>query len=62
MNACVPGMATVVVETAGDSQADVAPVLEQECQTWDWARTAGVSAQELRQALSESLEMGSVPI
>jgi hypothetical protein len=55
------GMVTVVVETAGDSQADVAPVLEQECQTWDWARTAGVSAQELRTALRESLEMGSVP-
>jgi hypothetical protein len=55
------GMVTVVVETAGDSQADVAPVLEQECQTCDWGRTAGVSAQELRKALPESLEMGSVP-
>jgi hypothetical protein len=29
--------------------------LEQECATWDWARTAGVTAQELRQALRELL-------
>ena len=29
--------------------------LEQECATWDWARTAGVTAQELREALSELL-------
>ena len=33
--------------------------LDQECETWDWARTAGVSAQDLRKALSE--EMGYVP-
>ena len=29
--------------------------LERECEMWDWARTAGVSRQELRQALLESL-------
>ena len=63
-------MVTVVVETASDSQVDVAPApqmdvaraLEQECQTWDWARTAGVSAQELRKALRDSLgQSGYVP-
>ena len=62
MNACLLGMVTVVVETAGDSQAELARDLEQECQTWDWARTAGVSAQELRQALRDSFEQsGYVP-
>ena len=55
-------MVTVVVETATESQADVARVLEQECQTWDWVRTAGVSAQDLRKALRDSLErLGYVP-
>ncbi len=29
--------------------------IEQECETWDWARTAGVSAQDLRKVLQESL-------
>ena len=29
--------------------------LERELETWDWARTAGVSADELRQALRASL-------
>ena len=29
--------------------------LELELETWDWARTAGVSADELRQALRASL-------
>jgi hypothetical protein len=29
--------------------------LEEECATWDWARTAGVTAQDLRQALRELL-------
>jgi hypothetical protein len=31
--------------------------LEQECETWDWARAAGVSAQDLRTALEESLSL-----
>ena len=30
--------------------------LEQECEAWDWARTAGVSEEELREALRNSLE------
>jgi hypothetical protein len=28
--------------------------IEQECETWDWARTAGLSAEELRQAVLEA--------
>jgi len=31
------------------------PDIERECETWDWARTAGVSAEELRQAVQEVL-------
>ncbi len=29
-------------------------VLEQECESWDWARTAGVTAEELREALKSA--------
>ena len=32
-------------------------LLEQECETWDWARAAGVSAQDLRAALEQSLSL-----
>jgi hypothetical protein len=32
--------------------------VEQECETWDWARTAGLSAQDLREAVLESLTEG----
>jgi hypothetical protein len=32
-------------------------LLEQECETWDWARAAGVSAQDLRTALEEWLSL-----
>jgi hypothetical protein len=28
--------------------------LERACRTWDWARAAGVSADELREALKEA--------
>lgn len=35
-----------------------APDLERECETWDWARAAGVSAQDLRKALRESRSGG----
>jgi hypothetical protein len=31
---------------------------EQECETWDWARTAGVSAQDLRKAVRDALRAG----
>jgi hypothetical protein len=30
------------------------PDIERECETWDWARTAGVSAEELREAVREA--------
>ena len=41
-----------------DSQAkrsDTAADIDAECQAWDWARTAGVSAEDLREALKESM-------
>jgi hypothetical protein len=28
---------------------------EQECETWDWARAAGISAQDLRDAVRDAL-------
>ncbi len=31
--------------------------LDQECSLWDWARTAGLSAGELREALQRSAEL-----
>ena len=31
--------------------------LDRECETWDWARTAGISAQDLVQAVRESLSV-----
>jgi hypothetical protein len=37
--------------------ADGAPLdLDRECEAWDWARTAGLSAQDLRKAVRESLD------
>ena len=50
-------MKSVTAETKGNpawidrTRLDI----EQECETWDWARTAGVSAQDLRKVLQESL-------
>jgi hypothetical protein len=34
---------------------------EQECETWDWVRTAGVSARDLRKALRDSLAAAQDP-
>jgi hypothetical protein len=50
-------MSTVMVETKSKpAQAERAQRdIEQECETWDWARAAGVSAQELRKAVRDSL-------
>jgi hypothetical protein len=39
-----------------DAKQSAAADLERELETWDWARTAGVSVEELRQAL-----LGSQP-
>jgi hypothetical protein len=32
--------------------------IEKECETWNWVRTAGVSAPELRETVRKSLESG----
>ena len=34
--------------------------LEQEWETWNWVRAAGVSAQDLRTALRESIDLAEV--
>lgn len=49
-------MKTDMYEANTNSTRDQAPerALDQECETWDWARAAGVSAQDLRAALVES--------
>lgn len=43
---------TNAVPTLAD---DLAVALEQECEIWDWVRAAGVSAQDLRSTLLETL-------
>jgi hypothetical protein len=35
--------------------------LDQEYEDWDWARTAGVSADDLREALRNSLDGAELP-
>ena len=35
--------------------------LDQEYEDWDWARTAGVSAEDLREALRNSLDGTELP-
>ena len=40
----------------GDDDFD----LEQEWETWNWVRAAGVSAQDLRSALRESIDLAEV--
>jgi hypothetical protein len=34
---------------------------EQECEMWDWARAAGVSAQDLRNAVRDALRNADEP-
>jgi hypothetical protein len=36
-------------------QDGLPPNIDEECASWDWARAAGVSAQELRKALQSSM-------
>lgn len=50
-------MKSVTAETKGNPAFvdDALLEIEQECDTWDWARTAGVSAAELRDVLRQSL-------
>jgi hypothetical protein len=38
-----------------DTNEDLAFDLERECEIWDWVRTAGVSALDLRMALLDSM-------
>lgn len=53
-------MKSVAAETEGGAWTNSAPSdIESECEIWDWARTAGVSAAELRAALRDSLAPGS---
>ena len=51
-------MNIVMAETNNPAWADASAFdLEQECETWDWVRAAGVSPEDLRAALSESLSL-----
>ena len=43
------------MESAMDAKQLASADLERELETWDWARAAGVSAEELRQALQAPL-------
>jgi hypothetical protein len=45
--------------TAPDWTDQVAVELEKECEIWDWARTAGVSALDLRMALLDSMSLAN---
>jgi hypothetical protein len=53
-------MKSAMAEMLGDpAGAEAAPAdLERECEAWEWARAAGVSAQDLRTAVKESLGSG----
>jgi hypothetical protein len=49
-------MSVMASPQSDPAQADGATRdLEKECEIWDWARAAGVSAQDLRKAVRESL-------
>jgi hypothetical protein len=54
-------MKSVMTERMSETvRADSPPLnIEQECETWDWARAAGVSAQDLRRALLDWLRGGT---
>lgn len=45
-----------------DERAGKGSPLEEECALWDWTRTAGVSAAELRDALGKSLRRAEVTV
>ena len=50
-------MSSVMAETKSYPAQSERPQgeVEQECEAWDWVRAAGVSAQDLRKAVRESL-------
>ena len=55
-------MKSVMAETNNPALADgLAFDLEQECETWNWVRAAGVSPEDLRAALSESRSLAKAP-
>ncbi len=58
--ASLSGMKSFTAETRRKParRESAAADIERECETWDWARTAGVSEADLRKALRESLEPG----
>ena len=48
-------MDSAIAETPNAARAEEPSFdLERECETWNWARAAGISAQDLRLALRES--------
>jgi hypothetical protein len=54
--ACLFFCVNIIMGRDKSNRVRVDPLeFEQECETWDWARTAGVSAQDLRKALRDSL-------
>jgi hypothetical protein len=50
-------MKTDMYEANANSTQAPAGELDKECETWDWARAAGVSAQDLRSAVVETLSL-----
>ncbi len=56
--ASLSGMKSFTAETRRKParRESAAADIERECETWDWARTAGVSEADLRKALRDSLK------
>ena len=52
-------MKTDMYEANTNSTGNAAPAgeLDKECEAWDWVRAAGVSAQDLRMAVVETLSL-----
>jgi hypothetical protein len=48
-------MNSPVTERISPRTSEPAADIERELETWDWVRTAGVSAQDLRKAVRESV-------
>jgi len=55
---CAPSFASMITMN-GIDEDDFD--LDQEYEDWDWARTAGVSAEDLREALRNSLDGAELP-
>lgn len=50
------GLCAFLAMESGESKRteSAVPDIERECEAWDWARTAGVSAEELRKAVRDA--------